>query len=130
MPEVALIPLDQCQLSQELDRKGLFEASWYSTEYPSAKLFGQSLLENYIQVGRYVGRSPSTEFDAEFFRDSYGDVPDLFPEIDYHLLLDDGRPTNAEDAQLIVASDAKSEGFAIPEFSKIISFCIYRNDAF
>lgn len=120
--ELAL--LDDLDLSEKLQQSCLFDADWYLSRYPAANFYGMGPLDNYIKVGRFLDRNPSPQFDAEFYRASYGDLPELFPAIDFHFLTDDDRPTNLADAEAIVDADAKSAGFDQLAFTKIISFCI------
>ena len=118
-----LMPLDTARLASELAASHLFDPDWYTGKYPGSELIGLSPLDSYLQIGRFLGRHPSPKFDADFFRSSYGDIPEAYPEIDFYFATNDGRPTNEDDARAIVDQDARSAGFTLPDFTKKISFC-------
>lgn len=64
---------------------GLFNESWYLTQYPEAQKNGMTPIEHYIRYGAAKGYDPSPEFGTRYYLDANPDVADagLNPLVHY-----------------------------------------------
>lgn len=53
--------------AEELRASGLFDESWYLSQYPDVKLTGMDPVEHYVWLGARLGRSPSPRFDHKAY---------------------------------------------------------------
>lgn len=57
-----------------IEQSGLFDRSWYLSEYPDVAKSGADPVEHYLRYGAAEGRNPSPEFDTQWYLATYTDV--------------------------------------------------------
>ncbi len=62
------------QLARRLIRSGLFDTSWYKSEYPDVERSGLSAAEHYLELGFCRGYKPNPFFDTRSYLERYEDV--------------------------------------------------------
>lgn len=53
---------------------GLFDVTWYLTQYPDVEALGLDPVEHYLWLGAALGRNPSAAFDTRAYLSLYADV--------------------------------------------------------
>jgi SAM-dependent methyltransferase len=57
-----------------IGRSGLFDASWYLSQYPDVHSAGIAPLKHYLRYGAAEGRDPNPYFDTDWYLSHYPDV--------------------------------------------------------
>jgi len=70
---------------KRIEKSGLFDMTWYLSEYPDVEMTGLHPIEHYLEYGWLLGRNPSLSFNGNQYLESNTDVFDagLNPLIHY-----------------------------------------------
>lgn len=71
---INLISLSRRRAARQISNSGLFDADWYSREYPDVTKCGRSPAEHYLEDGYLRGYRPNPLFDTRWYLDHYDDV--------------------------------------------------------
>jgi hypothetical protein len=61
-------------LVRRLVRSGLFDSSWYMSEYPDVEGSSLGTLEHYLEQGFCIGYKSNPFFDTRWYLERYADV--------------------------------------------------------
>ncbi|WP_185858820.1 glycosyltransferase family 2 protein [Vreelandella populi] len=54
-----------------IKRSNLLNKKWYAKQYKDVELLGMDPIEHYIKYGAHLGRDPSANFSASFYRENF-----------------------------------------------------------
>jgi hypothetical protein len=67
-------PIQSGVAERQLHKSGLFDASWYVSEYPDVARSGRSPARHYLEEGYLLGYRPNPLFDSRWYLQRYEDV--------------------------------------------------------
>jgi hypothetical protein len=67
-------PIKSGVAERQLLKSGLFDASWYVSEYPDVAKSGRSPARHYLEEGYLLGYRPNPLFDSRWYLQRYEDV--------------------------------------------------------
>ncbi len=67
-------PIQSGVAERQLLKSGLFDASWYVSEYPDVARSGRSPARHYLEEGYLLGYRPNPLFDSRWYLQRYEDV--------------------------------------------------------
>jgi hypothetical protein len=67
-------PIKSGVAERQLLKSGLFDASWYVSEYPDVAKSGRSPARHYLEEGYLLGYRPNPLFDSRWYLQRYDDV--------------------------------------------------------
>lgn len=74
------------QAIMAIKQSGLFDESWYRTQYPDVADAGIDPVEHYLWIGAQLGRNPAPTFDTRAYREQHaGNLPEGENPLLHHL---------------------------------------------